>query len=687
MSSRIDPRGRAPFALATLLSIVLALIALPSAAHEPPPPPEPPPACSEDCFLLSSLTLRGNVETSMTFELRGGIRSRDKDPTKVPLFGPPNQVRLDNVTIDGAPAQIGFESDSYYLYTSARSFVVRGRITLGDDQLLTVPGPIVSLDAHLTKGKLVEGDRLSGIVAANLHFDPMNEAEDGEAKQPRVATVFRLSRAIRFGKETTFVYRLQASQGTDIVSLRLPLRYGEKIGDVQGAAGHSVEGSELVLPVSGKEAEIVISGTLSDQPADKGPRAFTPDSRCSYEWWLIEGDPEHRIATAGEPKLVETSQSPIPPTMPGARVFLVQRGQQLEVDARSLVRGDALAAVARTHKRFVAITGSGELISDETIGYDNHGLDHVLVTPAGKTIYLSTDGNAQKILHREAGSKEVLVPALVGGHALRIQSLSSTRVWPVAGVISIPAAAHPLATSTAETTVGLPEHVRPIAVLGGDRIRWAFARADLVAIAIGIALACFGLRTHKTRALGAVVTAGLWFVSHEGFVLATGVLFVSGGIFVASRFLRSSKLVLASGAVLVIAILGGKAALDVTMTHSSPTEMTLDDPTLPQPESSGASSSRMGDPTADITPVSISFPTSERYVVATRQLVTPERPFVPRVVYVTSGTIAFFHIVWLALFALLGWAHRDRLVLLKQRLFDRLMKRPDPAAEPEAPPF
>ena len=73
---------------------------------------------------------------------------------------------------------------------------------------------------------------------------------------------------------------------------------------------------------------------------------------------MIEADPEHRVAVGGEGKLVETTQSPIPPTMPGSRVYLVQRNQQIEVDAKSLVRGDVLAAVARTNRRFVAITGT-----------------------------------------------------------------------------------------------------------------------------------------------------------------------------------------------------------------------------------------------------------------------------------------------------------------------------------------
>ncbi|MBX3222825.1 MAG: hypothetical protein KF795_20090 [Labilithrix sp.] len=648
---------------------------------EPAPPPEP---CTEDCYLLSTLVLRGSVSTSMTFELKGGVRANEQ--IKVPLFGPPGQVRLDDVTIDGAPAAIGFDGDRYHVFTSARSFTIRGRITVGSDQMLAVPGPVVAVDALLTSGRLIEGERLSGVTGAVLHFDPMTA---GEAK-PTAPPIFRLARALRFGRETGFSYKLTASQSTDLGTIRLPLRYGEKVSDVQGSTGWTVEGEELLLPTGGHEAEITIAGTLP--PSSVGSlKTFSPDGRSAYEWWLVEADPEHRVEAGGEAKLVETSQSPIPPTFPGARVYLVQKGQALEVDARSLVRGDVLAAVARTHRRFVAITGRGELISDETISYDNNGLDHLMLTPAGKAMYLSTDQNAQRILHTEAGAKEVLVPVRGGTHQLRVQSLNEASLWPIAGAVTIPSTTHPLATSSAETTVGLPEFVRPIAVLGGDRVRWAFARGDLVAIVLGIALACFGFRTTKTRAIAGLCTAGLWFVSREGFVIATSGLFLAGAVFLASRFVRGTWLLVASGVLTVVALLGGRFALSSDATVEPAHEMFVERPDLPRPEAPGGSQPMFsGDPKTDITPVSLSFPTSERYVQASRQLVSSERPFTPRIVYVTNTFIAGLHAVWLALVALLFWAHKDRLLALKAKIAERLTRRPttpDPTTAPEAPPF
>ena len=639
---------------------------------------EPPPPCAADCFLLSALSLRGSVTDTIAFELKGGVRA--DETLKVPLFGPPDQIRLDDVTVNGAPAQLTFDGDRYYAFTSAKSFTIRGKLHVGSDQLLGVLGPIVSVDTHLSSGRLIEGDHLSGVTGSVLHFDPMT----GGAEKPKPPPVFNLSRAVRFGKETTFVYRIVAEQSDDIGALHLPLTYGEKVDDVQGAPGWSQSSGDLTLPVAAKNAEITIHGSMGSA------HTFTTDSRSAYEWWLLEADPDHRLDVTGEPKIVQTSQSPIPPTFPGANVFLVQKGQQLEVDVKSLVRGDVLAAVARQNHRVVAITGRGELISDETIAYDNNGLDHLMVAPSGKAMFLSTDHGAQRILHPQAGAREMLVPLRSGNHEMRVQSLGEVTVWPIAGAVKIPSTRYPLTTGAAETIVGLPEYMHPIAVSGGDRTRWGFGRGDLVAVVIGIALACFGFQTRKTRAIAGVCTAGLWFVSKEAFVVATACLFLAGAVFLASRFLRGTWLLIASGGLCVITLLGGRSVLSSDATALVAHEMNVVHPDLPRPEAAMSSAFTPGDPRTDITPVSLSFPSSERYVIATRELVSDERPFEPRVFYVTSTLLNALQLVWLVLLGLLVWAHKDKLLVLKGKIAERLTRRPaapDPTTATEAPPF
>lgn len=629
------------------------------------------------------MSVRGAVSGALTFELHGIVRAKQEQ--KIPLFGPAGQVRIEEATIDGARATIGFDDDHYFLLTSSRSFTLRGRLTLGPDQMLSVPGPLVSFDATLSKGRLVEGDKLSALAGTLLHFDPLTG--DEAAAQPKKAPpLFRLSRSLRFGSEVSFVYRLASSSSVDLGVVRLPLALGENVKDVQGVTGWSVEDGALLLPTQGHEADVTISGTM---PEKVGPRSIKLDERSAYEWWMIEHDPEHRVEVGGEGKLVDNSQSPIPPTTPNATTYLVQRGQRLEVEARSLVRGDVLAAVARTHKRFVAVTGRGELISDELVSYENHGLDHLMIRPAGKAIYVSTDAHPERILHIEQGSADVLVPVAIGSHQLRVQSLSDVRISPLAGAIPVPSSSYPLATSASEVTIGLPEGIHPVAILGGDRVRWATSRGDLLAVALGAAVACFGFRKRSTRALGAFAMTGLWYVSREAFVAVSGALFVAGAIFLASRFVRGTRLFAASSAVLVAVLFTGRAALQSDATAEPKRDLFVDAPELPAPERDYGVTGKE----ASLTSVSLSFPASDRYVRSSRQLVSRERPFVPRIVYVTSSLVAVLHLVWATLLLALGWMHKDRVIAWKDAAVSRLMRRPQPDAtgmptlEEPAPPF
>ncbi len=649
------------------------------------PAPEPAPPCEKDCFLLSKLTLRGQVDGAIAFELTGEVRAKEEQ--RIPLFGPPGQVRLDDVTIDGARASVGMEGDSYVLFTSKRAFTLRGKLALGRDWMLSVAGPLLTMDASLSKGRLVEGEHLSGLSSTVLHFDPMIEGQEVKAVANKPKPVFRLGRSYRFSNEPSFSYKVSAQEADDIGKIELPLRLGEKVASVEGVAGHRIDGDRLVLEVLGNTADVLVTGTLGKLPAN-GQLSLAPDERSSYEWWLVESDPEHRVTVSGEAKLVDVAQTHLVPVLPSARAYLVQRGQHVDLEARSLVRGDVLAAVARSNRRFVAVTGRGEVVSDETLTLDNHGLEILSFTPAGKAVYLSADAVAQRILHAEAGAREVLVPVRSGSHQIRVQSLASAKVTPLVGALAIPTSAYPITTSRTEITIGLPGDVVPLAVLGGDHVLLGLGRGDLAAAAIGIALACFGFRTRRTRLVGSLAVSGLWFVSPTAFVVASGGLFVAGSVFVASRFTRGIPLFGAAGAAMIVALLTGRSALSsdsgyVDGAGASHGDMAVRAPEVPTAEvafSSGSFDASSLETQTGVTPVSISMPTSERYVRTSLQLATHERPLTPRVVYMTRTFVAILHLGWAALVALLAWAHRAELLGLKARVVARLSRRPEPKA-------
>src|SRR5881394_3090267 len=117
---------RALAALATVSSIVA--LGVPAHAQQPRSATEAE-ACVDDCWVLHDMSVRGAVNTPMSFELHGSVRGKGEQ--KIPLVGPPSQVRLEDVTIDGARATITFDGDHYYVITSARAFTLRGKVSLG----------------------------------------------------------------------------------------------------------------------------------------------------------------------------------------------------------------------------------------------------------------------------------------------------------------------------------------------------------------------------------------------------------------------------------------------------------------------------------------------------------------------------------------------------------------------------
>ena len=574
-------------------------------------------------------------------------------------------------------AVMGFDDDAYYVLTAARSFTIRGKLTLSGDLAVTVPGPVNTFDAELGSGRVVEGAKQSGLAHQTLHFDPMTPESQSSAP-----VVFRLSRALRVGKEITFVYRLTMSQSADLGTVHLPLRYGEKVREVSGSVGWADGGGDLSLPIAGNEANVTITGTLPKLGA------FTPEEKSAYEWWLVESDPDHRVALEGQGKLVDNGQSPIPPTLPSARTVLLQRGERFEVTSQSLVQGEVLAGVARRESRVVVLTGRGELVGEDKIDYENNGLDLLSIDPNGRPIFLATDGVAQRILHADDDRDHVLVPLSRGRHELRLQTLAERRIGDVVGLLAVPMPGHALTASAVDVTVGLPAGVVPLAFFGGDRVRWALSRGDLLAVLAGALAAAFAFRTRRTRALGAASTGGLWFVSHEAFVVAAALLVVVGAIFLASRFLRGNALLGVGGMVVTVGIFAAHAVIGAVGEPARDLFAAPVDATSTSSWRGGGGAVRdEGAPGLDgragAPPVSLALPSADTYVATSRQLVSKERPFTPRLLYVSRVALYLLELGWAAIAFLLLLSHKDKLVALWPIVRERLTRRPEPKPAPE----
>lgn len=673
-------------------SIVVLFVVLWSvAAHAEEP--KPPPKCTEKCFVVTKLTLDGSVSSgTLGFVVEGAVLA--EHPVAIPLFGSPNKIGIDSVIDNGKPAAVGFEGDHYFAMTSTKQFSIKGKLSLDKDLALSIPGPVNILETKLSAGRLVEGSKLSGLSATTVHFD------GGETVKATEPTVFQLSRAFRVLRETGFEYRLVMRSGNDLGVIRLPLNLGEKVLEVSGSTGWKVEGSELVLPTAGNAASIAIVGTFAEPP-----KQLTPDARSSYEWWLVESDAEHRVlasTTASSAKQVDSAESPLPRTQASSRLFLAKRGESLDLSVQTLTSTEALAAVVRDHLRSVVLTARGDWVLDEQLTYENNGVDHLLFSPAGRAIFLSTDGVSERLMRGD--NDQLMIGLRKGTHTVRVQSLSTANLSKLFGVTTVPTPDHPLTTSRTSLNLGLPHHIIPLALFGGDRSVWLVSVEHFFAVGIAIIAAWLAASTRRDRVLLAIGLSGVWFVAQPVFVATIAAMAVMVLLRIAGRLLKGSTQQIARVAIV------GAAGLVVLMTfavHKSydaaPKYRALDVP--PQTVPAGddgknmdavekttvlikkADESMVGNFAAQnagpgilrgVAPVALPLPSADRYVGAARELVTRERPFQPRLVYVTTVALLPFAGLWLLSIAALAFVHRAKLIALRARFRELLAREPAP---------
>ncbi|HEY1955271.1 MAG TPA: hypothetical protein VGH28_06655 [Polyangiaceae bacterium] len=659
-------------------------------------------ACTEHCWVLERMHVGGAVpQGKLDFEIGGSLL--EKGSYEIPLFAPAEKIRLENVAENGHPATLGFENGHWYLHTSAPHFTIRGKLVLPEDRTLTIVGPLNAFDADVTGGRVTEGDHLTGVTGGQLHFDAEGAAP------PAQPAVFSIARALRVGKSIDFEYRLTAQSGTELGLLHFPLKYGERVLDVAGSTGWRAESDDLVLPTTGKNAEITITGTLANVAS------FSPDPRAPFEWWLLETDAEHRIVATGDAKQHDASESPIVRREPSSRLYLVQRGQHLDVTVQTLQSVDVLAATIRSHSRTLVLTAAGDLVAQDTMTYDNNGLDYLYFTPDGKPLYLATDGAAERVMNKD-GSEDLAIPMRLGQHTITVQSLSGTSIGTFFGRVAMPGPRVPLATASEDITVGLPTTLHPVIVTGGERTTFPFSTSDAIALALSALAACLALAGWKKRALGTATMLGLWFVGKPLFIVA---LAIGAGVLVWPLFMRLGTITrrVTLGVGLLLATVIG-VPLMVAKSYDSPTatagavaqteipaavvadQRTDNAPMQAQSKDADVANVMKQDIAGHaavggfgragmldgVRPVALTMPGYAHTAYASRQLLTPSRTFQPVVYYVTDAGLAFLGLAWLACAGALAWSSRDRLRALREKIRAWLAPKPADASAPTISP-
>ncbi len=664
------------------------------------------PTCAARCYTLDHLTLRGDLKTGkLQFELEGALLARGVD---VSLFGTPDKVRLENVTENGVPAVVGFEGDRYFFRPSAGKFVLRGTVTVGDDRTLQLPTPLNRFDSNITGGRVTEGASLSGLQSGAIHFD----SED--ATPAPAPTIFSLSRALRVKKSIEFEYRLTVQGGSDLGLVHLPLRYGEKITDVVGSTGWKVEGEDLVLPTTGNAMTVTVTGILTQLGS------FSPDPRSPFEWWLLESDQDHRLITSGDAKQHDSAESPIARREVSARLFMIGKGQKLDVNLQTLATMEVLSAVVHRMDRHVVLTSSGDLVSQDTYSYENSGIDYLRLTPTGKPLFLSIDGGSERLMHKD-GETALMIPLRVGSHDVMTQSIDDWSPGFFGGRKTFVSPELPLATGRASLRLGLPADVHPMVVTGGDHTQWPVGRNDGIALALSALLSAIALRGNKKRALGFASLAGLWFFSHPVFGVTLAATAVTGAVVGISKLSPRARrwTIGLSAAAAVVAI---PFVFNLNRSHDVTRDGTIAPAfyDLPAGQTFGGAA-RAGSEEADkadsndnldgrrddaaknignfraqlsqsgmidgVRPVALAMPSSVNEVYVQTEMVSAGKPFAPTVYFVTDAGLLVLGLFWIGCAASLGWSERERLKALREKMKEWLTPKPEGASTPapEAP--
>jgi hypothetical protein len=301
-------------------------------------------------------------------------------------------------------------------------------------------------------------------------------------------------------------------------------------------------------------------------------------------------------------------------------------------------------------------------------------------------------------------------------HAARVQSIGAASLARFGGVLALPTPSQPLTASRVELTLGLPREIHPIALLGGDRPVWFFGAKDALAVAFGALASALALRGWRRRTLGALALGGLWFVSPEAFLglCALGALAALGVLAERGARMLGGKKGALRGALAAAALLGvttlvfgvatsrsdraspassrpvaqdardGKNALEngeidrtAELAKGSPAATAMASAAAPLAEGAGAKADGLADLKAmqgglagdvlsqaglrhGVAPVALPTPSADRFVATARELVTADRPFDPRLIYVTDAALWPALGAWLAAIATLAWAVRKQ---------------------------
>jgi hypothetical protein len=463
----------------------------------------------QNLYALESTHLSGDLDNNYLNIIGGGEVISGKN-VKIYLFGPADDILVEDLYVNNEKAAVSFDGDGYYFVADTGRFSFNGKLTIRTiGQLnLYIPGPMNALTFDLTNGYAINGDR----YGLYQEYVTVQRTEDVSML---VDGAFRFT----YSDRNTFYYSIDFQAfGDSLGSYTIPLENGEEVLQVTGALDWSVQGNNLIVELKSSRANVGVSGVF--------------DSHTLYmplegqHQMVIESDPEKKLSLWTSAKEQDLSEAEVYPEYNNARVFLATDYDTFDITVEDLdLLASLSASVSHAENRF-AVTEKGSLLAEVNYDYANTGVDYLEFDIGDATpLYAATGYEPVKLTAED----EKLLLSLPKTEYGDLDLVYFTTISPLGlfSVVDIFVAKTDMPITEATTTVYLPGDyfvVETFGAPGGSELP-GLSAILLFVILIG-ALAYFTVKKCKFIVAYLLFAVGLLYFNMWLFILLLAVTLI-----------------------------------------------------------------------------------------------------------------------------------------------------------------
>ncbi len=631
---------------------------------------------AEKIYGIGDMKLSGSLSDNL-LHMTGSGEVISGENVKVYLLGPPSEVLVKNLNVNGTGKTVSFDSEGYFFIAGKGAFTYSADVelkTLGQIRLY-VPGPVNQLTFDLKDGYAIGGD-VYGAIGKEVIIQRSSGSEPAEEQKNQ--TLVDGSFHYTFGQERNeFYYDIRFSAlGTTLGRYEFTLPNGESIISVTGALKWEKQGQNLILDLESSKAEVIVSGIFDDS----SNTLRIPDLPGGRHYVMIESDPQKRLTIAKTTaQEIDLSQSQMSPRYSNARAFLASSGDYFEYTIQDLAVLPSLSASVSSATNQIAITEKGSILGELSYTYANTGLDYLSIVSGGTPLYAATSRGTVKLTK----DKDTLLLSLpkVDYGTLDYEYFTTRPALNPVDMVDIPLAKTDLPITSSTTSIYLPADYVVLWTYGATGGSEIPPIETLIVFFIAILIAATALYRNKIFVLlYAIAAVGIAVYSPLLFIL----LIIVSILEVARRYVskNTSIITLVAGGALVLLLVvavivgftfmwqvgtqstvnnGGYLQNEGIAPNYAHVSETPSDTIMQNFKSIGGGQGSMTVPTREgVLPVKLDIPSLGKTITVTNYLVTKENPVTLRILIIAGWLKYVLYVVSALAFAKTYSLYRKR---------------------------